>query len=209
MSDHKADVARTALELLDEWGPTSVTIELVATQSGHPPEKVCEIVATDDQLLDLACDQIYSEVDLRQLDVPWPERLRQYSRSFRSVLLRHPRAAPTMAVRPIVSEASMALAEQALSQLTSVGFDAKEANRVLLVIVSFVNGHVLTEIGYHPEFGGHGEEDLRRFRQGLPTDSLPLTASALSSDPDRDAEFELGLRLLTDGLERRLLHAAP
>ena len=209
MTEHQADVARTALELLDAWGPTSVTIDLVASQSGRSREQVAQVVASDDQLLDLACDQIYAEVDLRQLDVPWPERLRLYSRSFRDALLRHPRAAPTMAVRPIVSEASMTLAERALSELTDVGFEPKEANQVLLVIVSFVSGHVLTEIGYHPEFGGHSLDELKAFRQQLPMDSLPLTTTALSSDPDRDTEFELGLKLLTDGLERRLLHAAP
>lgn len=205
----RLNIALTALELLDTWGPVAVTPDLVSEDSGVSIETVLSLAGSKDHLIDLACDQIYAEVDLRPLEVPWPEQLRHYSRSFRQSLLRHSRAALVMAVRPIVSESSMAVAEQALTQLTAVGFTPEEANRVLLVIVSFVTGHVLTEIGSTADIGGHEPEDIMRFRRELSPDKLPLAATALANDPDRDAEFELGLKLITDGLERRLLHAAP
>ncbi len=203
-----ADVAQAALRLLDAGGPETVSLGSVASEVGCPARVVKEHADSLDDLLDLACDLIYAEVDLRPLDVPWPERLRTYGRSFRQALLRHPRAATLMATRPIVSISSMAVAERALGELASIGFSPIEANRTLLVIVSFVTGHALTEIGArHHELGGHTEQEVDNFRKGLPSE-LPLAARSVSH-VDRDAEFELGMKFIIEGLERQLLHSSP
>ncbi len=202
-------VAEAALRLLDAAGVGAVSLTAVASELGCSTDVVRCVASDADGLLDLACDRIYSEVDLRPLDVPWPERLRTYSRSFRQALLRHPRAATLMATRPIVSISSMAVAERALAELTAVGFSPEEANRTLLVIVSFVTGHALTEIGSrHSDLGGHAATEVDSFRRTLPRSELPLSARA-ASHVDRDAEFELGMKLIIDGLERKLLHSSP
>lgn len=202
-------VAQAALRLLDVGGPEALSIASVASEVGCPAHVVKEHADSVDRLLDLACDLIYAEVDLRPLDAPWPERLRTYARSMRQALLRHPRSAMLMATRPIVSISSMAVAERALAEFTSAGLSPAEANRTLLVIVSFINGHALTEIGArHQELGGHTEQEVDTFRKGLSSSELPLAASAVSH-VDRDAEFELGLKFIIDGLERKLLHSAP
>ncbi len=201
-----AEVAQSALDVLDLRGRTGLDHCAIAAQLGVDEATVVELVPDPIVLLDLACDQVYAEVDLRPLDLPWSYRLETYATNFRQALLRHPEAAILVATRPIVSEASMALAERALAELTGVGFDPAEANRVLLVITSFVLGHVLVEIGVSTEPGRHDPDAVEAFRKNLPADELPLSAEALSEKNDRDAEFALGLKLLIDGLERRVLH---
>lgn len=202
-------VAEAALEALDRFGPDGCTIAAVAGRVGCRQSDVEAAAADDAALVDLAIDQVYALIDLRPLGDPWPERLRVYARSFRSALLAHPRAAIVLATRPIVSVASMHVAERALDELTQVGFEPEEAGRILLVIVSFVTGHALTEIGAHvPDIGGHDPEAVDAFRRGLPSEQLPLSAQVVPN-VDRDQEFELGLGLIVGGLERRLLHAAP
>ncbi len=202
-------VAEASLRLLDSAGVDAVSLAAVASEVGCPVHIVKGFADSQDALLDLACDRIYAEVDLRPLDAPWPERLRTYARSFRQALLRHPRAATLMATRPIVSISSMAVAERALAEFTGAGLTPPEANRTLLVIVSFVTGHALTEIGSrHHELGGHTEREVDSFRRGLPKAELPVAARAVSH-VDRDAEFELGMKFIIDGLERKLLHSAP
>lgn len=203
-------VAETALVVLDLVGPESLNLDAVAAEIGVGSQDVSPFVAHQGDLIDLACDQVYAEIDLNPLSTNWPERLRHYARSFRRCLLNHPKAVLPMATRPILSESSMTVAERALTELTAVGFTPEAANRVLIVIVSFVLGHALTEVGpaYQSEIGMSAvdTERVKGFRESLPP-SLPISAEALAEENDRDAEFELGLKLIVDGLERQLLHA--
>lgn len=202
-------VAEASLRLLDGAGPSAVSLASVASEVGCSVRVIKEHADSVDSLLDLACDRIYAEVDLRPIDAPWPERLRTYARSFRQALLRHPRAATLMATRPIVSISSMAVAERALGEFTDAGLSPVEANQTLLVTVSFVTGHALTEIGSrHHELGGHTQSEVETFRKGLPEAQLPVASRAVNH-VDRDAEFELGMKFIIDGLERKLLHAKP
>ncbi len=205
LRDH---VALASLTVLDELGLAKLSIHTVANHLECRVADVAAVAADDQALIDLAVDRVYAEIDLKPLDVMWPERLRVYSRSFRHALLRHPEAAILVATRPIVSVASMRVAERALAELTDVGFEPHQANRILLVIVSFVTGHALTEIGARPEVGGHEPEAVEEFRRGLPSSEVPIAAQSVFAI-DRSAEFELGLGLIVGGLERQLLHAAP
>ncbi len=203
-------IGRVSLEMVDAAGPECLSLEAVARALGTSIPDLKPLVADVGELLDLACDQIYAEIDLNPIGEGWAEKFRHYARSFRVALLRHPRALYPMATRPILHESSMKVAERALGELTSVGFDPESANRVLIVIVSYVLGHALTEAGPTQQPTPLLAVDQRRvrgFRQSLPTDSLPISAEALARDNDRDAEFELGLKLIVDGLERQLLHA--
>ncbi len=207
----RADVARAALQLVDDWGLAALTPLSVANELGCTVEAIEERWPDHATLLDLTLDLVYAQVDLQPMDVPWSERLRRYSNSFREALLKHPNTAVPIATRPIVSESSLRLAEQALGQLTDVGFDPIEANRVLLVIVSFIIGHVLTELGTANEIDGHMEHNhasplVEQFRKEL-DDRTPIAKIVLNESNDRDLEFELGLELLIGGLERRLLHS--
>ncbi len=203
------DVGAAALRLIDAAGPSTLSLEAVASELGVAITNVEAHASGRNELIDLACDHIYAEVDLRPLDVPWPDRMRTYSRSYRQALLRHPRGALLVATRAIVTISSMAVAERALTELLDVGFSPDEANRVLLVIVAFVNGHALNEIGQrNDDLGGHSAAEVASFRSSLPAGELPL-ASQTVSHVDRDAEFELGLKLIIDGLERNRLHGAP
>lgn len=200
------EIAKTALHLLDVSGLSALAHETIARELECQTSDVADAVPDTLVLLDLACDQVYAEIDLRPLDLPWAQRLELYATSYRQALLRHPNAAILVATRPIVSEASMVVAERALSELMEVGFDVDEANQVLVVISSFVLGHVLVEIGAQTEAGAQDPEKVQRFRKSLSSETLPLAARALAQNNDRDAEFNLGLKLLIDGLERRVLH---
>lgn len=200
----RAALAGDALHLLDTCGAESMSAESLADEAGLDLSDVHAVLNGVDPL-DLACEAVYAQIKLAPDDRPWPARLRHNARSFRSVLVEHPSAVIPIATRPIVSNESMAIAESAITSLTEVGFDAVEANRVLLVIVNYVIGHSLSEVGVEQQLSHRSE--VRDYRASLPADEMPLTAVALQEMPDRDAEFELGLKLIVDGLERRLLHS--
>lgn len=209
LTEHK--IGSCSLAMVDAGGPESLTLADVAAALGVSIEDLSPLAQDKGDLLDLACDQIYAKIDIHTKAENWAERFRDYARSFRTALLEHPNALYPMATRPILHESSMKVAERALSELAGVGFDSESANRILIVIVSFVLGHALTEAGpSHQSVRGLPEIDdkkIKGFRRSLPTDLLPISAEALAIDNDRDAEFELGLKLIIDGLERQILHA--
>lgn len=203
-------IGKCSLAMVDATGPESLTMAAIAEALNVEVSDLEAFASDPGELLDLACDQIYALIDLNPVGEGWAEKFRHYARSFREALLGHPRALYPMATRPIAHESSMRVAEQALREMTSVGFDPDTANRVLIVIVSFVLGHALTEAGPGQQPSPSLAIDygkVKGFRQSLPVDSLPISAEALARENDRDAEFELGLKLIVDGLERQLLHA--
>ena len=82
------------------------------------------------------------------------------------------------------------------------GFEAELARRVLNILVSFVLGHALTEVGALPALAGHSEEEIVQFRQALPSERFPNVAETVASRPaDRDAEFANGIEMLITGME--------
>ncbi len=202
-------IGRAALRLIDRYGLGDLDPALVAAELDGAELSAAAAAVPIETLIDLAVDAVYAEVELEPSAVRWADRISFYARSFRGALLRHPGMAYSVATRPVVSMASIRLAEHALTELTAVGFTPTHANRVLLVIVSFVTGHALTEIGASDaRYGGHDPADVADFRRSLSSDEVPLAARSVG-DVDREAEFELGLGLLVGGLERQLLHAAP
>ncbi|MGH1504836.1 MAG: TetR/AcrR family transcriptional regulator C-terminal domain-containing protein [Acidimicrobiales bacterium] len=207
--DCNTAIGSAALTVIDRVGLFGLEPHLVAAELGSTEASAAAAAVPVDALIDLAVDALYAEVELEPTAVRWADRIRFYAHSFRGALLRHPELAYSIATRPVVSMASIRLAEHALGELTAVGFTPTHANRVLLVLVSFVTGHALTEIGASDaRYGGHDPDAVADFRGSLSVDDVPLAARSVG-DVDRDAEFELGLGLLVDGLERQLLHAAP
>ena len=196
--------------MIDLDGVEALDAATLAARLGCRRDDVNELAPTRTALIDLACDEVYHEVSLAADGQNWSVRLRDYSRSYRHALLRHPRSVPFLSVRPIVHDAGLMVAERTLGELTDVGFSPEEANRVVLVIVGFVNGHVLTQIGA-TDAASHGIDPdvVARARQAVPAERLPILSQVFAADNDRDAEFELGIDLLVGGLERHLLHAAP
>jgi hypothetical protein len=119
--------------------------------------------------------------------------------------MRHPNVLPAVATRPVMSTSTMGLVEFSLSELTGIGLSAEQAQRVLAVIVSFIMGHVLSEAGARPELGGHSPEAIEAFRSELGRDDFPLVVASLGgAAPDRDAEFDLGVRFLVVGIQAEL-----
>lgn len=206
---HISQVAlgRAALDVIDAKGIDALSVASLAQELRCRRDDIARFATEATDFIDLACDAIYREVELDAADRSWSDQLRASARSYRRALLRHPRCAPFISVRPIVHDAGLRVAEAALLRLTGVGFSPAEANRVILVIVGFVNGHALTEIGGRPSPEQSDPTEVDRKRQALPPEQLPILSQVFAIENDRDAEFELGIDLIVGGLERHLLHA--
>jgi TetR/AcrR family transcriptional regulator, tetracycline repressor protein len=110
----------------------------------------------------------------------WQDELRTTARLFRKVLLRHPKAVPLVAGRPVMATGpQQALLADTVAALGAAGLDVVHASAVVTVVLSFTIGHVASEVGR--------------------TAGGPRAAAA--ERPDSDTEFGLGLDFIVTGVE--------
>jgi AcrR family transcriptional regulator len=201
----RASIARVAMELVDADGIDALNMRRLGAELGVGASALYRYVPDKQALLDLLVDCVYAEIEAPEITADWRQRVVAYCDALRAALLSHPHLAPIVACRPVMGHAGVGILEVALAELAELGFDAESARRIVDVIVSFVMGHVLTEVSALPSLGGHQHSEVARFRSTLGHERFPLSAASLGRNPpDRDAEFGLGVQFLVAGIEREL-----
>jgi AcrR family transcriptional regulator len=154
-------------------------------------------VPNKDALLDGVIERILLEVaqDRAEHD-DWRDRLRDFARTFRRVVLRHRNALPLIAARPLGAYAAAArMTETGIASLERAGFDRETAIRAVRTLSRWVIGFTMAE------------------RIPQPAAPPPNASAALDdmlasvASDDREELFEFGLETLVKGLEARLRRA--
>ena len=201
----RAAIVEAALALVDEDGLDALSMRKLGRSLGVEAMSLYHHVSDKDDLLDALVERVYVDIELGEMSDEWPDRLSNYCQALRRALMLHPNLLPAVSTRPVMSTSTMGLVEVALTELTSLGIEAEQARRILAVIVSFIMGHVLTEAGARTELGGHSVEEVAGFRSALGEDDFPLVVASLGATaPDRDAEFDLGIRFLISGIRSEI-----
>ena len=135
------------------------------------------------------------EVMLDQMPTPGPggprtERLHEMAWAFRTALKAHPGSAPLFATRPAVTRTALKHVESALGLLRGLGLSPDASLSALQVLVTFVVGHTLSQLG-----PARGDEVSRPRYEDLSREEFPhLTeVAALLPTHDGENEFDLGL----------------
>ena len=199
-------VLRAALKIADADGLEAVTMQRVAHAIGAEPMSLYRHVANKDDLLDGLVDLVYAEIDVPSPGEPWREASRRRAVSAREVLRRHPWAIVLMESRARPGPANLAHHDAVLANLFAAGFSPRRATRIYNLIDSYVYGFTLQEktlpIPSEADLATLGPEILNQFRpEQYP--HLDAVAKELIGAGFRYAdEFEPGLDLILDGLER-------
>ena len=135
-------------------------------------------------------------------------RLRRMFMDFRTALAAHPGVALRVSTtRPTLGRHTVALTEACLGLIRELGLDAYEASRAFLMIIRFITGVAGAEERIRAD--GKDEDawrdELRAGYASVPPEQHPNVA-AMASVVERlgfQAEFEYGLDLLLEGLQRR------
>ena len=197
-------MVQAAFELADAEGLDALTIRAVASRLGATPMSLYRHVSNKDDLLDALVERMYGEFespDPRRPD--WRAELRRRASSVRAVLVRHPwsvalietRAGPD---RPV----TFAHAEAVLATLIAAGCSPRLASRAFVVLDSYVYGFAMQQITMPTTEPGDVEADLVAAMQQYP--SMLAAMDAVVADPEYDfiAEFDAGLDLVLDGIDR-------
>lgn len=197
LNRHK--VLEAALDIVDEHGLEELTMRRLGQRLGVEAPSLYKHVAGKADILDGMIDLVYEEIDFAGAEGDFRDRVRSYAASFRRALMHHPNVVQLLAMRPVTGETTIELVELALTELGELGFDPEMARRYLNVTVNFIIGHTMSQVGMEQI----GLDELMERRRAFDPERYPNVAKSLAAAPvDHDAEFELGVDLIIDAIER-------
>jgi AcrR family transcriptional regulator len=200
-------VLRAAVRLADEGGFESLTMRKLGQELGVHAMSLYNHVANKDDLRDGIVDLVMSEIEVPSAGVDWKAAIRRSSISAHEVLLRHPWACSLMMRTTGVGQARLQWMESLLGTLRQAGFSANLTHHAYHALDSHITGFTLWQV----TFPFDGQQELvgmaEAFLRDLPVDQYPRVAEHVEEhlaepDPDDPSEFEFGLDLILDGLER-------
>jgi len=202
-------VLRAAVAVADESGIESLTMRRRAQELGVEAMSLYHHVAGKGDILDGMVDVVFGEVELPRGDAEWRTAMRQRAISAREVLARHPWATGLMDSRSTPGPATMRHHDSVIGSLRRAGFSIEMAAHAFSVLDSYIYGFALQELSLPFETS----EELAEVAEGIlgqfPADQYPhltemIVEHALQPGYDYGDEYEFGLDLILDGLERLL-----
>jgi AcrR family transcriptional regulator len=166
-------------------------------------------VANKDDILDGMVDLVVSEIDLPSDTVDWKEAMRRRAISAQSVFFRHPWVSRLIDSRESGGPARLRYFDWVLGTLRRAGFTHVLAARAFSVLDSYIYGFGRQQLNMSAGGDITPEEIAEAFLRAIPADEYPylremVVEYAMKYDHDESADFEFGLNLILDGLQRLL-----
>jgi AcrR family transcriptional regulator len=202
-------VLRAALELADRNGIESLTMRRLGEAVGVEAMSLYNHVANKVDLLDGLIDLVFDEIELPSDKGSWKTAMRRRAISTRAVLSAHPWAVGLMESRTSPGPATLRHHDAVLGCLLSAGFTLELAAHAYSVLDSYIYGFALQERGLPFDTQEEGAELAQVMVEQFPPDEYPHLARftfghVLQPGYDFSSEYEYGLDLVLDGLERAL-----
>jgi len=202
-------VLRAAIDLADAGGIEALSMRRLAQELSVEAMSLYYHVANKGDILDGIVDMVVGEFELPPPDAEWKSAIRMTALSAHEILVRHPWSASLVLSGSGVSVARLRYMEAILGTLRRAGFSAEMTDHAYHALDSHIMGFTLWQVGMN--LGT--EEDLKdmagQFLAQLPVEEFPYLAEHIEQhlkpgDPEDVGEFEFGLGLILDGLERLL-----
>jgi AcrR family transcriptional regulator len=214
-------VLRAAVRIADEGGIAALSMRKLAQELGVEAMSLYHHVADKDEVLDGMVDVVMSEINARvaelgappaRTDSNWKTAVRRRILAAREVLLSHPWAPGVIESRTAMSPTVMRYYDSLLRLLRQGGLSVSLVHHAMHALGSRALG--FTQELFAPDEASDSGTDVAAIIRGQLADDFPyITEVAVieSSEHDEDStlgwcddqvEFEFGLDLLLDGLER-------
>ena len=196
-----------AIGLADDVGLDGFTIRKLATALDVKPMTIYHHVPNKDAIIDGMVDRVFAEIELPPSGTDWKSAMRHRAHSARGVLVRHPWATPLMESRTNPGPATLHHHDAVLGCLRQGGFSIEMTAHAYALIDSYLYGCALQQANL-PATGGENMAELaeaitEQFSAGEYPHLVELTTEhILTPGYDFRDEFEFGLSLILDGLER-------
>jgi AcrR family transcriptional regulator len=202
-------VLRTALALADASGIESLTMRKLGEAVGVEAMSLYNHVPSKGDLLDGLIDLVFSEIELPSGADGWKTAMRQRAISARAVLSRHRWAIGLMESRTSPGPATLRHHDAVIGCLRQAGFPVALAAHAYSALDSYIYGFALQEASLPFDTSEQTSELAQAIVAQFPADEYPHLAEftfehVLRPGYDYGSEYEFGLDLILDGLEKAL-----
>jgi AcrR family transcriptional regulator len=200
-------VLRAAIAHADAGGLEALTMRTLAEELEVAPMALYRHVANKDDLVDAMIDVVFSEIDLPPAGAAWKTAMRRRAISVRDVLSRHRWAIGLMESRRNPGPANLRHHDAVIGRLRAAGFDIDMAAHAYSLLDSYIYGFALTKMNLPFDTSEEVAQVAESMLQPFPVNEYPnlvefITEHAMEPGYDYGDEFEYGLDLILDGLER-------
>ena len=197
-------VLDAAVALADERGIESLSMRKLGEMVGVEAMSLYSHVANKEDLLDGMIDVVFGELDLPSGD--WRPAMRRRGIAIRRALSRHRWAIGLMESRSSPGPATLRHHDAVIGCLRAAGFSVALTAHAYSVLDSYIYGFALQERGLPfdtpDETAELAQDMMARFGTEYPHLAEFTTQHVLRPGYDYGKEFEFGLDLILDGLER-------
>jgi AcrR family transcriptional regulator len=215
----REQIVRAAIELLDADGVEGLSMRRLGDRLGSVATAVYWHVKSKDDLVVLAADAVWGEIDLPDPSgVGWRTAAIRIARNTYTMITRHPWLLPAMSTQLVYGPGKARFDDHCLGVYEAAGFAGADADDAHKTVFAFV---LATALGAAAELlwrarvrrdGGDEEEQLRdtvarASEIAMRFPRLRARIQALEdADPAAagDQSFEFGLQAILDGLQARL-----
>jgi AcrR family transcriptional regulator len=201
----KERIERAALELIEAEGFAAFSTRKLAAKLGYEAMSIYHYFPSKGHLMDALVDRIVVG-ELSVLDpgaAPWRDQIETSAREWREMALRHPAFfAGVLALHRLNTPTALRWLNGVIGVLTHTGLPQETAVRMFRAIGYYLNGGMLDETaGY-----SRGVSTVEPVPDDVMTRDYPevVAAARWFAEPERKKTFELGFRILLDGIEREL-----
>jgi AcrR family transcriptional regulator len=206
-------VLQAAIRLADEGGIESLTMRRLAAELGVEAMSLYNHVANKGDLVDGIVDLVVAEIELPSATAEWDLAIRAYAISAHEAFVRHPWACSlvmSLTSNRAARAPRLRYMEWLLGRLRESGFSSDLAYHAYHTLDSHILGFTLWQLGHSAaarDFRGADVAELAaKFIRELPAGDWRYLAEHveqhLAAGNDGESEFEFGLDLILEGLER-------
>jgi AcrR family transcriptional regulator len=199
-------VISAAMALADRDGMDTLSMRNLAEQLGVVPMALYKHVASKDHLLDGMVDVVFAEAEFTT-DGGWKAAMRRRAISMRDALSRHPWAIGRME-SGVPGPANLRHHNATMGCLREAGFSFPTAVHAYSVMDSYIYGFALQEKNLPSDLPAEAETRVKRVEEEHPSPLaeypylMDVAIELAKSGYDYTTEFEIGLDLILDGIER-------
>jgi AcrR family transcriptional regulator len=200
-------VLAAAIALADAGGIESLSMRKLGVELGVEAMSLYRHVANKGDLLDGMIDGVFGEIDLPTSGTDWRVAMRRRAISAREVLSRHRWAIGLMESRSTPGPATLHHHDTVIGTLRAAGFSVVMTAHAYSLLDSYIYGFAMQEPSLPFDTGEETAELAQKIMAEFASGQYPhLTELAvehvMQPGYDYGHEFEFGLDLILDGLER-------
>jgi AcrR family transcriptional regulator len=198
-------ILRAAIDVADREGLRGLTMRRLGQELAVEAMSLYNHVRNKDDVLDGIVDLVVADIEVPPAGTDWRAAMRMRAQSAHTVLLSHPWAALQIMSRFNIGPGMTRYLEQTLGRLREGGFSIEGALDAWNALDSHIYGFTLQELSLPFEVS-ETQRVSEEFLAQMPTDQFPHLAEVVGriAETGRAEDFEFGLDLILEGLERQL-----